>query len=169
VDGLVTATGDGGCLIATHFDSADDAIEQLYGPALIGDQTALEGCQKTLGKAGAKYIGGTLKALQKCKDSFYKGKALYKDAAKTEQIFDSNACSEEYKTARKIAKTGLKARKLVAGARCSDALTAGLGACASTVDGLVDAGGEAGCLILGHAQEAFSMLRAEYCDDAICP
>lgn len=169
VDGLVNATGDDGCIIDTHLDEVDSAIEALYGPSLAPEQSDLARCQSSIGKAGYIHLTKTLKAHQKCRSSFTKGKALYRDSAKTEPLAHSAGCTEEYKTARMIAKAGAKARKLVGGSKCSDALVGQLDACASTVDGLVSPDGSGGCLIEDQRAAVTTMLRKQYCDELICP
>ncbi len=169
VDELVNATGDGGCIVDTHLDEIDAAIEALYGPSLAPEQSDLARCQARIGKAGYIYLTKTLKAHQKCRSSYTKGKELYRNADKTGPLSNSGACTGEYKTARMLAKAGTKARKLVGGSKCSDLLVGQLDACASTVDGLVSPDGQSGCLIEDHAEAVNLMLRKQYCDELVCP
>ena len=71
-------------------------------------------------------------------------------------------CASEYKTGDQVARAGAKARTLIAN-DCTDALVAGLaGACATTVDGLVNPAGDTGCLIDGHEAQSDAIIDAEY-------
>lgn len=115
------------------------------------DPRALRRCQKAIARAGATFFGKKLKAIQKCRDAINKGKLS----------ITPDACAAEGKTARMIAKAGVKARRLVERA-CTDTWLGGLTACASTVDGLVTPAGDAGCLITTHEAAVDSALAAEY-------
>jgi hypothetical protein len=117
-------------------------------------------CQDAIAKAGQKYASDRHKALSKCRDGLSQGKALFQDKAKTTPLEGSHQCTSEYRTAAKLDKAGLKARKQIE--KCTDALVALLGACASTVDGLVNADATSGCLLTSHKAAVDDLLEAEY-------
>lgn len=163
VDALVTPDGSGGCLRAAADAAVAAAIDDEYGVALSGaepDHDALESCQSAVASAGRGYARTRLKSLQACRANLDRGKALaFVDAT---PLVDPADCAGERRAAAGIGAAGAKARDRVAG-RCSDGDLAALGgACATTVDAMVAAGGGSGCLVTGHAGAVAAVLDAQH-------
>jgi cysteine-rich repeat protein len=118
-------------------------------------------CQEAIGKAGEKYVRDRLKNLQKCRNLLNKGATLFQDRAETVAITDRSECPNAFRTARTLARTRERVRKLVA-AKCTDALVGALGTCGETVDELVSPDGTAGCLIDTHDAAVAALLTAQY-------
>ncbi len=118
-------------------------------------------CQEAIGKAGGTYTKGRLKSLQKCRNKLNNGKALFADQAKTVAITDRSQCSNELKTAAKLAKAGEKAQRLIAD-KCTDALVGALTSCGETVAELVSANGTTGCLLEEHDAAVDALLTTQY-------
>jgi cysteine-rich repeat protein len=118
-------------------------------------------CQEAIGKAGEKYARARLRILRKCRDALNKGKALFQDRKKTLPIADRSECLSEFRTARTIANTRGRVRKIVTG-KCTDALVGTLSTCGDTVDELVSADGTAGCLVEGHDTAVDMLLTTQY-------
>ena len=164
LDGVISSTGMTGCLPATGNSIVDSLIDGEYGRALMTAETAENVCQATIAKAGRAYANSRLKALRSCRNRLNKGTALFMDAAKTMPVGDPDDCLSEAKTAAKIAKAGASLRaKVSKPTKCTDTLVASIAsACATTIDGLVDAAGTGGCLVTDGNAGADGMIEAAY-------
>jgi len=164
VDGLVGANG-GGCLIDTHSTAIDAVLADEYGVPLTPAQEPERKCQEAIARAGGRYASSWMKAVQRCRNQFNKGKTQYFDKARTLPIDNADQCTDEYRTANKIARAGANVHKQVANEgreKCTDSLLATIGPCATTVVGLVEEAGDDGCLIIGHQQQAEAVIGNEY-------
>lgn len=165
IDGLVDATATSGCLLASHGTATAALIDDEYGAGLGGSEpqyTELRKCQERIAKAGRTFATTRVKQIQNCRNRLNRGQLVYFDAARTQPLINPQDCADEAKTAARIAKSGMKARSSIV-ARCSDSLLSELaGVCAPTVDGVINAGGNGGCLIDGHRLQSDSILDAEY-------
>jgi hypothetical protein len=159
---LANWDGRSGCLIMTHAAAVDTCVGDEYGRLILPEEKELRNCQRAIAKAGSGYLVTRLKAIQRCRDRLKRGKLLFFDAARTQPLNDPNGCENEFKTARRMRKTGEIARQRVQKS-CGDELLSSLGsACATTIDGLVNATGDGGCLIAGHAAAVDALIDAEY-------
>ncbi len=151
LDGLIGTDGRSGCLVVENDAAADRIIEDAYGRLLAPSEEDENACQEQIASALRKYTGVRLKALGKCRDLLAKGKPPFMDAAKTMRVSDPAQCEASLAAARAVAKAGLKLRSSVADSgKCNDTLIGNLAtACATTIDGLVNAAGDGGCLIAG--------------------
>jgi len=161
------STTGGLTLSASAFGSAPDSVSAFtirpnasaddmtlisvtpYPDAVPLEQEALL-CQKAIGKAIGKLSSTFFKLQSKCRDAFLKGKPLYQDEGGTIPVTTQRQCVAEYKSAAKFVKAGEKARKTIANPNnptCTDALVGQLHTCAASVDGLLAADGQSGCLL----------------------
>jgi cysteine-rich repeat protein len=165
VDGLIASNATAGCLLTTHAAATAAMIDDEYGGGLTGLEPSydeLRRCQEAIAKAGRGLATARTKLLQKCRNTLNRGRLLFFDEAQTMPLTNPANCAAEHKTADRIARAGIKARAVVAD-RCTDALVSGLGgACAATVDGLINPAGDAGCLPVGHATQSQAMIDAQY-------
>ncbi len=165
VDGLVSSNAMTGCLLTTHAAATGVLIDDEYGSGLTGlepNYADLRSCQERIAKAGRGFATTRVKQLQTCRNKLNRGRLLYFDENQTSPLTNPSDCANEYRTGDRIAKAGDKARGLIADS-CSDALVSGLGGtCAGTVDGLVNATGDGGCLISGHGVQSDTIIDAEY-------
>jgi len=118
-------------------------------------------CSAAVAKAGAAYFAARHKALAACRGAFAKGTAVFADEAKTIPVLVASECAVEFQAASKIAKARTKLRRTVA-KKCSDAVLAGIPACAASVDALVDPAAQAGCLLETVDFNVDEMLHAEF-------
>ncbi len=162
VDGLIGPAGQDGCLVDVTATQAGNWLAAAYGAVVPLDQGERRRCQEALGKAGLKYLSSAMKALAACRNGLHDGKSLYFDAAKTLPLWNPSDCDAEYAAATKTARAGGKLRAAVAD-RCTDAHIAALATlCAATVDGLVEPGGTAGCLVDTLSDAAGALLASQY-------
>jgi hypothetical protein len=165
VDGLITPAGGDGCIVNSHEAAANVALAQEYGAPLNPEQELERKCQEAIAKAGNKYASTRLKAVQGCRNKLNKNNTLYVDENKTLALVGADGCIDEYSVAKKVAKAGATARKIIAkpgSEKCTDALLATLAPCAISVDSLVAPAGDGGCLIAGHAVQADALIEDEY-------
>ncbi len=118
-------------------------------------------CQLVLGTSMQKYFQVRIQALQSCRAALNKGKPRFFDKLKTMPFTDPALCVNEYATATKLAKRALSIRATLA-KKCSDAALDALSACASTVDGVIDALGTSGCLLTTQAAVVDTLIDGEY-------
>jgi hypothetical protein len=165
VDGLVSNNATTGCLLTTHAAATDVFVDDEYGNGLTGlepDYDELRSCQERIAKAGRGFATTRVKQLQTCRNKLNRGRLVYFDENQASPLTDPSDCASEYRTAERIAKAGVKARTLIADG-CTNSLVSGLaGTCAATVDGLVNAAGDSGCLISGHGLQSDAIVDAEY-------
>jgi cysteine-rich repeat protein len=152
-----TASGDGcsaACITETCGDGVVNAVVETCddGNTAAGDgcsatctlESTAIACQSALAKAGRLYTAARETAIAKCRLAIVSGKPR--------SVATPHACATETAAAKGIARAAAQARKIVAGGakpKCTDALVAGLGLCAETVDALVGPDGATGCL---HAE-----------------
>lgn len=161
VDGLVDEGGSG-CLTATHAAAADEMIDAQHGGLVPLTAVEQRKCQEAIAKAGSSYARALVRALQSCRNKLNKGKVLYVDVDKTQQISDPAVCANEVKTARKLRRAAQNLRRAIA-KRCSSPIISTLAtACATTLDGLIDVEAENGCLLDGHDTAVDAMIDAQY-------
>jgi cysteine-rich repeat protein len=143
-DGLVTSVeecDDGGTIAGDGCDAAC-ALE----PAAVA-------CRSAIAKGGSKYATARMKALLRCRNLLAAGKSLSVD--------DPAQCASETAAAKGIAKAAASARKGIASGKkpkCTDAWVGVLGACAETVDGVIDAAATSGCLLATHGDAVDELL-----------
>jgi cysteine-rich repeat protein len=149
------------CTTADACDGAGSCSgDAIGGPACALDNE-LRKCQEAIAKSGRRYFETLLKGLQTCRNNLNKGKAVYSDQAQTQPIAGPNDCDQEYRAASRAAKAAFKARDAIV-ARCNDILVAQLGACAASIDGLVDVTATAGCLLTTHVVATAALIDDEY-------
>jgi len=172
VDALVTATGEGGCLIDSHAAVVESLVGQQYGRQLAAGESGLAACQQAIAKGGRDLFAARLRFLARCQERADSGSAMYSDRARTHRLSLPSECAQEYKTATRIRKAEVKARALIAGtagpARCSDALLADLVPCAPTLEGLITGAADGGCLIDGHDAAVDTLLDEQACATLAC-
>jgi len=166
IEELIAADGESGCLRDTHLTIADDMTDVAYGEPATTDATRT--CQEGIARAGMDYVAKAMKAEQKCRNRVGRAR-LYLDEDRTQGIASSAECAKEWKTSRAIVKLGQKARARIAASGCAPATLTEIQSCATTIDGLVDAGGTSGCLIDTHDDGRLEAVRKQYCDMLICP
>lgn len=126
-------------------------VETVY-PAPVPPTKDEQKCQKVVGVAGRVYATKTLKAVQKCRNDIFAGKLA---------IAPSDCRAGDQKTADKIAKAGLKMRAKLE-TKCTDAMVATLGLCGATIESLVAATGDGGCLLTSHDTAVDLLVEAEF-------
>jgi cysteine-rich repeat protein/parallel beta-helix repeat protein len=165
VDGLVGPGAASGCLLSTHAAAVDVMIDDQYGNQLTGMEASfseLRRCQENIAKAGRSYSVARVKQLQSCRNRLNRGKLLYFDDAGSMPLINPNDCDGEASSAGRIAKAATRARGLLED-RCTDILLAQLpGACAATVDALINPAADGGCLVDGHALQTGAIIDALY-------
>lgn len=150
VDSIVSVAGDAGCLLDSHNTAVADMLAAEYGSTAPGDKLERK-CQKAVAKAGGDYAAQRMKGIQKCRGAILRGKL---DLAAAD-------CPAEAKAAAAIGKAGAKARARVA-KHCTDAFLPAISPCAHTVNGLITAAGDGGCLIESHDAAVSKMLDAQW-------
>ena len=159
VDGLITDTGDGGCLVDTVAAGVDSMIGQEYGDLSSGDKE-LQKCQRVIAQAGMHYALTYQRVVQGCRIQLINRRRVFFDEAKQQPLTDPADCPNEYNAHNAIAAAGVDARATVAKS-CNDALLTTLAPCATTLDELVSPDGSSGCLITGHASAIDTIIDAE--------
>jgi len=162
VDGLVSADGRAGCIVVSHDAAVDAMVDDEYGRRLDPSETALRKCQETIAKFAGKYVETREKAILGCRKSLLSGRALFFDDARTQPLHDPLDCADEASAGGKIrvAAAGIRSKAVAIGA-CDDGDASSLAsACATSLDGLATASGEAGCLVVGHALAGDAILAA---------
>jgi spore coat protein CotH len=168
VDELISADGQTGCLRDSQLEAADDMTSAAYG-APATNAKALR-CQKGIARAGLAYATKALKAEQTCRNRVNGYRTdLFVDENGTRGLASSADCANEWETSTAIARFGQKARAKIASRGCDAPTLAALQMCATTVDGLIDTSGTAGCLITTHDSGRLQAVRKQYCDLLICP
>ena len=162
VDGLVAPDGRSGCLVASNDGAIDSMIDDEYGRLLDAAETDLRKCQETIAKFAGKLAETGEKSVLDCRKKLLAGRPLFFDSARTQPLFDPLACDAEADAAAKIRSAAVALRsKAVALGGCDDAKVAALAqACSTTLDGLATTGGDAGCLVSGHAAGVAALLAA---------
>ncbi|MBU6284286.1 hypothetical protein KGQ64_18730, partial [bacterium] len=162
VDALVAPGGASGCVVDAHDAAIDAMVDDEYGRRLDPSETALRRCQETLAKFAGKYAETREKSILGCRKSLLAGRALFLDAARTQPLLDPLDCADEASAGEKIRLAAAAIRsKAIAIGGCDDAAANSLAdACATSLDGLAAASGEAGCLVVGHALEGDALLAA---------
>jgi len=125
---------------------------QTSFPAFPEPSTEEVKCQKVIGIAGRVYANKALKAIQKCRNNIFAGKVA---------IAPGDCRTGDTKTVDKIAKAGVKMRAKIE-TKCTDPMVATLGLCAATLEGLVTAPGDGGCLLTSHDTAVDMMIEAEF-------
>ncbi len=162
LDAITDGAGASGCLLSTYAMSIETLLDQQYGRVLTKADKDGNSCQATIAKAGAAYVATRVSALRACRNDLNSGKGGFVDVAETISLNDPAQCATEVKTAAAIAKAGGKLRDAVA-KKCTNTLVADLAsACATTIDGLVDPTGSAGCLVSGGVLAADTLVDAAY-------
>jgi len=162
VDGLVSADGLSGCLVASHDAAVDSMVDDEYGRVLAPSESALRKCQETIAKFAGKYAESREKAILGCRKSLLAGRALFFDEARTQPLLDPLDCADEALAGEKIriAASSIRSKAVSLGG-CDDAALGSLAtACATTLDGLATVAGDAGCLVAGHAEAGDDLLAA---------
>ena len=164
VDGIAGVTGTTGCLVPQQVATLERLLDDQYGRVLTSTETSENVCQQTIAAAGRAYAKTRLTALKACFGGLLKGKLLFTDKAGTIPLTDPAQCLNEFKTATKIAKAGIKLRGAIANPRkCSDAVVMSLtSVCANTVDALVNPAGDGGCLVTSGNAAASAILESVY-------
>lgn len=167
IEGLVSADLTSGCLRDSQLDAADDLTNAAYGAPTTTEATRK--CQRGIARAGLGYVTKALKADQTCRNRVNESRALYLDEDETQWLSSTADCANEWDTKRAIVKLGQKARLTIGKSDCDPATLGALQMCATTLDGLVNAGGTGGCLIRTHDSGRLEAVRKQYCDVKICP
>lgn len=162
VEGLVTADGSGGCLVASHDAAVDQMVDDEYGRRLDAVESGLRKCQEAIAKLAGKYADAREKSVASCRKKLLGGGALWFDDERTLPLFDPADCGSEAGAVRKLAAAGSSLRsKAESSGGCSDAALASLAtACATTLDGLATPAGDAGCIVTGHDAAVDALLAA---------
>ncbi|HJQ84151.1 MAG TPA: hypothetical protein VKA21_08750 [Candidatus Binatia bacterium] len=108
-------------------------------------------CRDALASTGFDYFRRRLGALHKCRHRIDAGQLA----------IAPSACPADPAAAKTIGVAAGKARARIA-TLCTDALVASLGACATTVDGLVTPAADGGCFLANHAAAADAAASAEF-------
>lgn len=154
-DGIINNGGDEAC------DDGDLADGDGCS-AVCGFEREVRLCQEAIAKGGRGFAEARIKALHGCRNQLNRGKELLRSDGVT-VLAGPEECDDERRTALKLRQAGTKFRTTVA-KRCTDAEVAVLAACAATLDGLVAAGGESGCLVDTHVAATDALVADQYGD-----
>ncbi|MFM7143936.1 MAG: esterase-like activity of phytase family protein, partial [Alphaproteobacteria bacterium] len=162
VDGLVAPDGRSGCIVSSHDGAVDAMVDDEYGRRLDPSETALRKCQETIAKFSGKFAETREKSILGCRRSLLSGRALFLDDARTQRLYDPRDCASEASVRAKVGAAAASIRsKAVSIGGCDDGALASLAdACGTTLDGIATTSGDAGCLVVGHAQAGDALLAA---------
>jgi len=145
------------CVIATHFQLVEDALDAEYGALAASTEKDVQQCQATIGKAAAKYFTTKLHAIQKCLNKRNKSgvtgdaAALCMDAV----VDGAPVAPTDTSTADRFAKAETKMRALI-DSKCSDSDVSALDACGE------DRTGVENCLVCSHRIGVLEGIGSEY-------
>ena len=177
-DGIACTLNDqciGGMCMGTAPTCSDGIVESQGGCEQCDDGNTQHGdgcnascrlepsgrtCQRAIGRSGTWLLRG-LRVVQRCRNGLNWGVPLYYDRFRTQPLTDPAECANEYGAARVIHMVNRVARRMTANG-CTDDTARGLGACANTVDGLINPDESTGCLIEAHATATAALVAQEY-------
>jgi len=150
-----TATGLAACLVSDARARIGAALDAEYGTLVPNADKDVQKCQQTLGKEGAKFLNGKLKAVQKCLNTRNKKGCGTPDPVLRCLAPQADGPKDEAKAATAITKAETKLRDKILKS-CTDAQVAALDACDDT------AAGAAACLTCSHGNAADLLTGGQY-------
>jgi hypothetical protein len=138
LDDVISPDASTGCLIDVGNQTSDQLAAAAYGPSLAGGPNDALTCQPALGTAGRRTFISILTALDNCRT----GGTPSVDSCLTDPTFLAAV-----KNAGSAARSRIKSK-------CTANALLEVGACATTLDGLVSPSFDGGCLLTTHRDGA---------------